>query len=345
MNMSTIKDVARQAGVSITTVSHVINETRFVSEKLTQKVYDAMSDLNYRPNIIARSLRSGRTKTIGLVIPDISNPYFADFSRRIEDKGYEYGYNVILCNTDENLAKEERYVDGLISKQVDGLIFFSSGVNKSFKDNPNKGDIPIVVTDRESEGIASDVVLIDNYQGGYEATSYLISIGHRRIACISGPSMVRPSAQRVDGYLKALDEAGIPFDDALLRMGDFRYYGGEEQMKIIMKLPEPPTAVFACNDMMALGAIRTIREAGCSVPDDYSIVGFDNTPLSKYVSPQLTTISQPVKEMADLAVELLIEKIKIREDQKHKKELLPEYKRIVLDTELVIRESCAPHHS
>lgn len=343
--MSTIKDVARQAGVSITTVSHVINETRFVSEKLTQKVYDAMDDLNYRPNIIARSLRSGRTKTIGLVIPDISNPYFADFSRRIEDKGYEHGYNVILCNTDENLAKEERYVDGLISKQVDGLIFFSSGVNKSFKDNPNKGDIPIVVTDRESEGIASDVVLIDNYQGGYEATRYLISIGHRRIACISGPSMIRPSAQRVDGYLKALDEAGIPFDDALLRMGDLRYYGGEEQMKIIMKLPEPPTAVFACNDMMALGAIRTIREAGCSVPDDYSIVGFDNTPLSKYVTPQLTTISQPVKEMADLAVELLIEKIKIREDQKHKKELLPEYKRIVLDTELVIRESCAPHHS
>ncbi len=343
--MATIKDVARHAGVSITTVSHVINGTRFVSEKLTQRVFDAMKDLKYSPNIIARSLRSGKTKTIGLVVPDILNPYFAEFSREIEDKGFEHGYNVILCNTDENLAKEEQYVNGLISKQVDGLIFFSSGVYKSFKDNPNKDDIPIVVTDRESEGVTSDVVLIDNFKGGYEATRYLISIGHRRIACISGPSLIRPSAQRVDGYLQALDEAGIPFDEELLMMGDFRYNGGEEQMAALLELPEQPTAIFACNDMMAIGATRAIRDAGFNVPDDYSVVGFDNTPLSRYVFPQLTTIGQPVKEMADLAIELLIEKIKIKEDQKRKKDLQPEYKRIVLDTTLIIRESCTPYTS
>lgn len=341
--MATIKDVAERAGVSITTVSHVINRTRFVSEKLTQRVYDAMKDLNYQPNIIARSLRSGRTKTIGLVVPDILNPYFAKFSREIEDKGFEHGYNVILCNTDENLAKEEQYVTGLLSKQVDGLIFFSSGVSKSLKNVPNKDDIPIVVTDRESEGIVSDVVLIDNFKGGYDATRYLISIGHKRIACISGPSLIRPSAQRVDGYRQALDEAGIPYDEDLLRRGDFRYSGGEQQMSALLKLPELPTAVFACNDMMAIGATRTIRDAGFSVPDDFSVLGFDNTPLSRYVFPQLTTIAQPVKEMADLAIELLIEKMKIKEDKKRKKDIQPEYKRIVLDTKLIIRESCASY--
>jgi LacI family transcriptional regulator len=339
--MTTIKDVAQEAGVSITTVSHVINETRYVSEELTEKVYEAMRALNYRPNIIARSLRSGRTKTIGLVVPDISNPFFADFSRRIEDKGFEHGYNVILCNTDENPAKEEMYVNVLISKQVDGLIFFSSGTSKSFKNTVTLGDVPVVVTDREPEITNSDVVLIDNHAGGYMATSYLISLGHRRIACISGPSPIRPSAHRVEGYRSALKEASIAFDQDLVRNGDFRSSSGDKEMKVLLKLPDPPTAVFACNDMMALGAMRAIKEANLNIPEDISVVGFDNTPISSLVYPQLTTISQPIKEMADLAVELLIEKMNIKEEQKRQKEISPEYKRIILNTELVIRDTCA----
>lgn len=339
--MATIKDVAERAEVSITTVSHVINRTRYVSEDLTQKVYDAMRTLNYRPNILARSLRSGRTKTIGLIVPDISNAFFAEISRKIEDKGFEFGYNVILCNTDDNPEKEEQYINVLIAKQVDGLIFISSGDSGGFQKNPYGGDIPVVIADRDVEGIESDVVLIDNYTGGVKATQYLISLGHKKIGCISGPSPIRPSAQRVEGYKSALSAAGIAFDPDLLQTGDFRFEGGEKGMKALLSLHAPPTAVFACNDMMALGAMRVIKNAGLRVPEDFSLIGFDNTPLASLVFPPMTTIAQPIKAIADLSVELLIEKIELKEESKHNKSLKPEYKRIVLETDLIVRGSTA----
>ena len=339
--MATIKDVAELAGVSITTVSHVINETRYVSDELKDKVFHAMKELEYRPNTLARGLRSGKTKTIGLIIPDISNPFFAEYSRKIEDRGFEYGYNVVLCNSDENPAKELLYIDLLLSKQVDGLMIFLTGNNLNIRHHLINGDIPIVVTDREPKGVNTDVVLIDNFKGGYNATQYLLSLNHRRIGCISGPSLIRPSAQRVEGYLTALEDAEIPIDEDLIRLGDFRVEGGEKEMSHLMKISDPPTAVFVCNDMMALGAMRAIQSKGKSVPDDFSIVGFDNTPITKLVYPQLTTISQPIQEMAELAVELLIEKIKLKEDNKHKKALKPHYKRRILDTELIVRGSCA----
>ena len=338
--MVTIKEVAEKAGVSITTVSHVVNETRYVSDELTEKVFEAMRDLNYRPNIVARSLRSGQTKTIGLILPDISNPFFADFSRKIEDKGFTFGYNVILCNADEDDEKQQRYIDVLLSKQVDGLIFFSTSGMEQIHHFLQRYDIPVVVTDREPEGFNSDIVLIDNRLGGYQAAEYLLSLGHRRIGCISGPSLIRPSAQRVNGFRAALQEAGVDVDEELIRMGTFRFESGEAEMKYLMNLPDPPTAVFTCNDVMALGAMKAIQSAGLQVPEDFSVVGFDNSPLSKMVYPQLTTIAQPIKEMADLTVELLVEKIHLKENQKRNKQLTPEYQRIVLDTNIVVRESC-----
>lgn len=338
--MITIKEVAERAEVSITTVSHVINKTRFVSDELSQRVFTAMRELDYQPNILARSLRSGRTKTIGLVIPDISNLFFAEISRKIEDKGFEFGYNVILCNTDEDILKEQRYINVLISKQVDGIIFFSTGGSSGITRNLIESNLPLVVADRETLDIDADVVLIDNEKGGYDATKYLISLNHKRIACISGPSPITPSAQRVEGYKRALQEANIPFDKSLLRTSNFKFEGGEEEMLKLMNLPVPPTAVFVCNDMMALGAILAIRKVGKKVPDEISIVGFDNTPLSNFICPPLTTVSQPIKKMADLIVELLIEKIRIKENRKREKELIPEYGKYILDTELIIRESC-----
>jgi LacI family transcriptional regulator len=338
--MAIIKDVAKKAGVSITTVSHVINQTRYVSDELTQKVHHAMMELNFQPNILARSLRIGRTKTIGLVIPDISNPFFAEISRKIEDKGFELGYNVILCNTDEDLIKEQRYINVLIAKQVDGIIFFSTGGSSGISSYLHDSELPLVVADRETEGFDTDVVLVDNQKGGYEATNYLISLNHRRIACISGPSLISPSAHRVEGYKKALQDANLPFDETLLRMGNFRFDGGEKEMRELLNLSNPPTAVFICNDMMALGAILEIKLQGKDVPGDFSIIGFDNSPLSKYVHPPLTTISQPMKKMAELVVELLIEKIMIKENQKRDKDVIPEYKKYVLEPELLIRDSC-----
>jgi LacI family transcriptional regulator len=300
-----------------------------------------MAELNYRPNSLARSLRSGRTKTIGLVIPDISNAFFAEFSRKIEDEGFASDYSVILCNTDENPVKEERYIDVLIAKQVDGLIFFATGDSGGLQDHAHAEDIPVVIVDREVDGIDADVVLIDNFAGGKQATQYLLSLNHQRIGCISGPSPIRPSAQRVDGYKAALAAAGVPFAPALLQVGDFRFEGGEQRMLALLALPEPPTAVFACNDMMALGAMRAIKRAGLRVPQDISVIGFDDTPLASLVFPPLTTVLQPVKAMADLAVELLVKRINLRADRKRRVDLQSEYQRVILAPELVVRGTCA----
>lgn len=338
--MTTIKDVADRAGVSITTVSHVINETRYVSEELTNKVLLAMSDLEYQPNFIARGLRSGSTKTIGLIIPDISNLFFAEFSRRIEDCGFDHGYNVVLCNTDGDIDKEKVYIDFLLSKQIDGLIFFSAGDSKVGHRKLNKQKTPVVIVDREPTDVHADIVLINNRAGGYIATNYLLSLNHKRIGCIAGPSLIRPSSHRVEGYKSALLDHGVSIDNEIIRAGDFRISGGECAMHELLNLTDPPTAVFVCNDMMALGAMRAIYSKGKNIPSDFSIVGFDNTLLASIVNPALTTISQPIHEMADRAIELLIEKINHTEDIRTKPQIMREYQRVVLDTELIIRDSC-----
>lgn len=339
--MANIKDVAEKAGVSITTVSHVVNETRYVSEDLKARVFDAMKELNYRPNLLARSLRSGRTRTIGLVIPDISNLFFAEISRKIEDKGFDYGYSVILCNTDENQDKEMLYVDVLMEKQVDGIIFISAGADNKEIFNLDNVDVPVVLADRDISSSHSDVVLVDNFKGGFDATNYLISLGHQRIGCITGPSKMTPSAQRVEGYKKALIEAGIQIDEKIIYSGDFGFKSGESAMCELLNNPDFPSAVFVCNDMMAIGAIRAIQETGRKIPENISLVGFDNIPFAETVYPSLTTIAQPILEMADTAVDLLIDRIKIKQHEKHNKYVEPIFKRIVLKAQLIKRESCA----
>jgi len=338
--MTTIRDVAEKAGVSITTVSHVINDTRYVSDELTERVYAAMRELNYRPNTLARSLRSGHTKTIGLVIPDISNMFFAEISRKIEDKGFEFDYSVILCNTDDNSAKEGAYINVLIEKQVDGIIFISAGDDPQNQVKPMNFGIPIIIADRDIEGSNSDVVLVDNYQGGYDAVSYLISLGHKRIACISGPSPVTPSAQRLKGYYQALEDVGISIENYYIEAGDFRYESGETAMRELLKIGNPPTAVFACNDMMALGAMRAVYNHGMNIPGDISIIGFDNIPISKSVYPALTTVAQPIKEMADMIVEILLERMNQQRQRRRTDEEFSPFRRYVLQTELIERGTC-----
>lgn len=338
--MANIQDVAKRANVSITTVSHIINQTRYVSDELTDRVKKAMEELDYQPNSLARGLRSGKTKTIGLVIPDISNQFFAEISRKIEDKGFEHGYSVILCNTDDDPQKEKSYIDVLLAKKVEGIIFISTVVESNNLEKTMEFGLPIVVVDRDINEINSDIVLVDNSIGGFKATQYLIELGHRRIACIGGPSPITPSAQRAAGYKQALQEAGIPVDPALIVYGDFRYESGNKAMRELLALPQPPTAVFASNDMMALGAIQAVNDQGMKIPDDMSVIGFDNIPFSQTVYPTLTTMAQPIHEMADLVVELLIERIKLQRQRSRVEEDKPSYKRIVLETKLIKRNSC-----
>jgi len=334
--MATIKDVAQLAGVSITTVSHVINETRFVSDELRTSVLAAVEELNYRPNVLARSLRRGETKTIGLIVPDNSNPFFAEVARIVEDVGFENGYSVILCNSDGNADKEAAYINVLITKQVDGVIFIAAGGKQEHLRELMAQHIPVVVADRDIPQTLADVVLVNNEQGGYDAARYLITLGHRRVACIAGPSDVSPSADRVHGYRRALRESGIPVAQELIVSGDFRSPSGETAMAQLLRLDEPPSAVFACNDVMAIGALRAVRSAGLQVPGDVSIIGFDDISSASAVSPALTTIAQPIVELATQAAQFLISRIQNGQEGRSGQ-------RIVLDTELVVRNSCAPH--
>jgi LacI family transcriptional regulator len=333
---STIKDVAVKAGVSTTTVSHVVNGTRFVSDELRERVLGAIQDVGYFPNNVARGLRRGDTATIGLMVPDNSNPYFAEIAKNIEDIGFTQGYSVILCNSAGDLDRETAYINTLLSKQVDGVIFIAAHNEPQNLMRLKQMNIPVILVDRDVPLFYGDVVLVNNEQGGYIATKYLLENGHTKIACVTGPSDVTPSADRVGGYTRALKEAGIERQDDYLVMGDFGYQSGEDAVDKLLSLGDLPSAVFVCNDMMAIGMLRRARYHGLRIPEDISIIGFDNIQFSGAVSPALTTIAQPVKELSSSAINRLISKIQSDDDAQ-------EGMRIVLDTQLIIRDSCIPY--
>jgi LacI family transcriptional regulator len=328
--MPTMREVADKAKVSPTTVSHVINNTRFVSEDVRARVTAAMKELGYRPNALARSLRRGITFTIGLILPDSANPFFAEIGRAIEETAFQYGYNVILCNTEGEYNREQIYVDLLTKKQVDGLIFVAAGAQSESLSSLLQEDILVVLIDRQVPGIDVDVVLSDNRQGGYLATKHLVDLGHTRIACISGPSDITPSSERVIGYLQALQEAGMPPDEKLIISGNFRVESGHQIVQELLAFPNPPTAVFASNDLMAIGAMRAVTQKGLRVPEDVSIVGFDDIELASYISPALTTVRQPKMEMGKTAVDLLI---------KQTQEGNRTASLTILNNELIVRDS------
>src|SRR5512133_1465261 len=273
--MATIREVAESAGVSYATVSHVINNTRFVTKETRERVLAAMTALNYRPNTLARSLRQGKTNTLGLVLPDSANPFFAEISRSIEDEAFNKGYSVFLCNTELDTQRELFYVDVLSKKQVDGIIFIAAGDQTDSLDFLVRENMPVVMIDRDVPNVQVDAVLPDHQLGGFLATHHLLEIGHTRIACIAGPSSITPSAERIIGYRKALEQAGVPFDESLLFRGDYHAQSGMEITHAILQMDPRPTAIFALNDLMALGALRAAAEDGCTVPKDLAVVGYD----------------------------------------------------------------------
>jgi LacI family transcriptional regulator len=326
-----MKEVAERAGVSLTTVSHVINQTRFVSEGVTSRVKAAMQELDYRPNELARSLRRGQTNTIGLILPDSSNPYFAEIGQAIESYAYDSSYSVILGNTSGKIEKEDHYIDVFLTKQVAGIIFVAAGAQTSAVKDLLIHNFPVVLVDRDLDDIQVDAVLLDNYHCGYMATEHLIKLGHQCIGLVSGPFNLTPSAERIVGYKDALNDAGLECDDKLMIKGNFNPKSGYEAANELLTLPNRPTAIFAMNDLMAIGVIRAVHEQGLKVPDDLAIVGFDDIELASYTIPPLTTIAQPTKGISQQAVELLTERI----DQP---DLKP--RRIIMNGELVVRGTC-----
>ena len=331
--MSTIKDVAKLAGVSVATVSHVVNETRFVSEETKRKVLSAMKDLSYKPNAVARSLRRKESKIIGLVLPDNTNPYFAEIAWSIEYASRNHGYSLILCNSDGDVKKEETYINVLIEKQVDGVILVAAGDSTANFMKLKERNISTVMVDRDSPSVNTDSVQIDNATYGEIATSHLIELGHKKIACITGPRDVTPSFDRVDGYKKAMKLNDLPVPDEYVVKGDFKPQGGYLAACKLLDLKDPPTAIFACNDLMAFGITHAARERDMLVPRDLSVVGFDDIYLSTYSNPPLTTIKQPRLEMGDEAVNALV--LRIKNPDRHARSIL-------LHAELVVRSSTMP---
>jgi LacI family transcriptional regulator len=329
--MPTVKDVAEKAGVSTATVSHVINETRYVSDELKAKVYQAMEELNYRPNAIARSLRSRKTHNIGMIVPDISYPFLAEVARGVENAGFELGYNVILCNSDGDLEMEAHYIELLQEKKVDGIVFVAVGESSSHVRALIEQGMPVVLCDRELPEVEVDTVIADNVGSGYQATEYLITLGHSRIGCIAGPQELEISSKRVEGYRRALEQHGIPLGEELLVHGDFRSRGGYEAMRELLALEELPAAVFACNDLMAIGAICAVSQRKLSIPQDVAIIGCDDIASASFTNPSLTTVVQPKHEMGAAAVEMLVARIRDK-SRPPTRRLLP--------TELVLRDSC-----
>jgi len=328
--MTTIREVAKKAGVSSTSVSHVLNNTRFVSEDVRERVNAAMRELNYRPNALARSLRRGETHTLGLILPDSANPFFAEIGHAIEAAAFALGYSVILCNTENDENKEHVYTEVLENKQLDGIIFVGAGENREAISEIVKNGFPLVVVDRDMGSLELDTVTTENYQGGLLATQHLLSLGHQVIGCITGPSNITPSAERVTGYRAALQQAGHSVDESLLARGDFHAPSGySAAMQLLQQTPRP-TAIFVCNDMMAIGAMRAAAQLGLRVPENIAIVGFDDIQLASYTTPSLTTIAQPKQEIGQLAVKLLFERMS-------DPSLPPRHN--ILSTQLIIRES------
>lgn len=331
--MVTIREVAEKAGASVTTVSHVINETRHVSDEVRLRVLEAMKELNYRPNALARSLRMGHTHTLALILPDSSNPFFAEVGRHIEDEAFRLGYSVILCNTQGDPRREDLYVDVLDKKQVDGIIFVATGEQVASLNFLRSRAMPVVVVNRDLANIEVDLIFTDNHQGGYLATRHLLDLGHRRIACIAGPSDLTLGADRVDGYRRALEEAGLAYDATLVHAGDYQPASGFRVTRELLARRSPPTALFACNDLMAIGALRAVDEVGCRVPADLSVIGFDDIDLARFTNPPLTTIAQDKTEIGLQAVRRLVERISAKNGAFH---------RLILPTSLVLRASTGP---
>ena len=328
--MTTIREVAESAGVSYATVSHVINNTRLVSPETRERVLAAMDTLNYRPNALARSLRQGKTNTIGLVLPDSANPFFAEISRSIEDEAFKKGYSVFLCNTESDTKRELFYVDVLSKKQVDGIIFVAAGDQADSLDYLLQRNMPVVMIDRNVPNVEGDAVLTDHQLGGYLATRHLLKLGHTQIACIAGPSSITPSAERIIGYRRALEEAGLPFDEKLVIRGDYHAQSGMDITNSLLKMNPRPTAIFALNDLMAIGALRAAAEVGYSIPKDLAVVGYDDLEIARFTNPPLTTIAQAKKEIGAQAVNLLV-------DRMARKSRPPS--RLVLAPELIVRRS------
>lgn len=329
--MTTIKDVAELAEVSTATVSRVLSNKPHVRPTVRDRVLAAVAKLDYRPNLVARSLRSQRSSTIGLIVSDIRNPFFTAISRAVEDAAYDQGYSVFLCNTDEDPKKEILYLNLLRDENVAGVIFSPTRETAAHFHKLHLG-FPIVIIDRTVEADNVDMVLIDNVSSGHRLTTHLINNGYRRIAAILG-EVSTTGRQRHQGYEAALKENNLPFVPELVKYVLPKTKSGKKTALALLDMPEPPDAIFTSNSLLTAGALMAIQERGLCIPDDVALVGFDNTTWSSLVQPAITLIAQPTEEIGRAATELLLQRVS--QPDKVVRE-------VILKGKLLVRGSSAP---
>jgi LacI family transcriptional regulator len=328
----TIKDVALKAGVSPATVSRVVGNYGYVAEKTRRKVLATIQDLNYRPDTIARSLVTKSTRTIGLVLTDITNPFFAQLARGIEDVTWDNGYTLILANTDEDLEREQAIIYALIEKRVDALIVVpASSKQAPHLEELTRHGIPLVLLDRSVDGLNVDTIVVDNEMGAYQAVSHLIQAGHDRIGIVFDNNEITTNIERVNGYRRALQEKRIRIREEWIKSCQYTRQSAREIVRAMLQEKDRPTALFTANNFMTIGAIQAIQEAHLVIPDDIAIVGFDDLDWNQLNSPQITVVAQPVTEMGNVAGQRIIAILKGERNPPLD---------IRLKTTFIIRESC-----
>jgi len=331
--LTTIKDVARRAGVSAGTVSNLLSGCRFVRPETAARIQKAMQELDYRPNALARGLRSKRSSTIGLIVPDSANPFFAEVAWHIARAAAGAGFGLMLCNTGNLPSLESAQIELLLEKRVDGIILVSGTGSAKPLENAVCARIPLVLLAREVPGVEADVLVVDNHRGGGLVASHLLGLGHRRLGYIGRESTLSPSSARLEGFQRTLMAAGVPLTEESVVSAYSRPEDGYHATLALLGRAPDITAIFAFNDIIALGVIRAAYDLGRRIPESLALVGFDDISLADLSVPRLTTVRPPVTEMGRLAVSLIAERLASQD--------LPP-RRHVLPVELVVRESTAP---
>lgn len=330
---ASMKDVANKAEVSTATVSHVINNTRYVSDEVRHRVLEAMKVLKYRPNSVARSLRNQKSNTIALIVPilneDTSSYFFMSMAQGIENTLKKNGYNLILSNSNESLEVEKEQIRVLNSNFIDGLIIAPTAEEHSYLKEVLNGDYPVVFIDRRPRGIDGDCVLSDGFKGTYDAISSLIKKGHKRIGFLSGPFGMTTSDERFEGYKRALIDNGLEIELSLIKEDEATYKNGYELTKSLVT-EEKATAIFAANNVMTIGALKFLQDSDLKIPDQVAVIGFDDYDWTRITTPPLSVVKQFPFELGTKAAEVLLNRISNPESQ---------YKEYRLPTELVLRKS------
>ena len=309
---ATLSDIAQRTGLSVSTVSRVLNdkaEEYRISNETKQVVLDAAKELNYRPNPMARGLKLKKTMSVGLVVPDLANPFFAQMTSSIQGIAYELGYSLIVCSTNDNVDLEEEHVRFLRSKSVDGMIVIPAGLKYSHLKDVVSEELPLVLLDRCFEELKVPAVVADNYAGAFQATAHILEQGHERIAFIQGLLGTSTNTERLRGYKAALKKYGVPFTERFVVGEDYNEESGYQAVRAILHTNNPPTALFTTSDVVLLGALKALDERELDVPKDISLATFDDVNFASYLKCPITAVAQPKEAMGKRAVEVLIKQI------------------------------------